>query len=354
MSKTKKSVVPFKQVVADLLDSSKPFSPTHLHRFSDIDPADLALLRISWLKVDPLRRVALLQDLEDLADTDTLVSFDDLARFALDDTEPEVRASAIRLLWEANDEKLIPILIKLMQSDPDEMVRASAAGGLGLFVFLGELEEIKTDNYKTVVSSLLAVYRSTDKPVVRRRALEALGYSSDEQIPALIEEAYDTNDKDWLASALFAMGRSADERWEKQVLANMDSPNADVQLEAVRSAGELELASARKLILELLKKPEELDDELRTAAIWSISQIGGKGVRERLAKLSEATEDEDEASFIDDAMDNLDFNEGMVSFGMLDMTPKIDEEHTLIVDLAEDDKEEEEDEDEEPWYGSNN
>jgi HEAT repeat protein len=354
MSKPNKSLVPFKKLVADLLDNSKPFSPTHLHRFSDIDPADLALLRISWPKVDPVRRVALLQDLEDLADTDTLVSFDDLARFALEDTEPEVRAAAIRLLWEANDEKLIPLFIKMVKSDPDEMVRASAAGGLGLFVFLGELDEIKPENYKMVEASLLDVYQSQDKAIVRRRALEALGYSSDEQVPALIEEAYKMNDNDWLASALFAMGRSADERWEKLVLANIDSPESDVQLEAVRSAGELEIAAARKPILDLLKKPEELEDELRSAAIWSISQIGGKGVRERLEKLAEATEDEDEASFIDDALDNLDFNEGMVNFGMLDMTPKIDEEHTVIVDLAEDEKEEEDDEDEEPWYGSKN
>jgi HEAT repeat protein len=354
MSKPKNTVTSFKQVIADLLDITQPFSPTYLHRFSDIDPADLAALRIAWPKVESARRIALIEDLEDLADVDTLVSFDDVARFALEDEEPEARAAAIRLLWESEDEKLIPVLVKLMQTDPDEIVRASAATGLGAFVYRGELDEINTEAYKAIELSLLAVYHSQEKPIIRRRALESLGFSGNLEVPALIEESYNSGDKDWIASALFAMGRSADERWEKQILSKLDSTDPDMQLEAVRAAGELEIAGARKPILDLLKKPEELDDDLRTAAIWSISQIGGQGVRTRLEKLGEQTEDEDEASFIDDALDNLDFNEGMINFGLLNMAPEIDEEHTAIVDLTEGQEEDEDDEDEEPLYGSNN
>ena len=358
MAKIKKVQAPFKQIIVELLDTSKPFSPTHLHRFSDIDPADLAALHIAWPNMDPERRINLLQDLEDLADTDTVVSFDDLARFALEDPEPKVRGVAIRLLWETNDEKLIPIYIKMMKTDPDELVRAGAATGLGLFVFLGELEEIQGPNYKKVFTSLLAVYHGQDKPIVRRRAVESLGFSSHEEVPAIIKEAYASPDKDWQASALFAMGRSADERWEKQILAKLDSPEADVQLEAVRAAGELELQSARKTILDLLKKPEELDVDLRGAAVWAISQVGGQGVRERLEKLAEAADDEDESYFIDEALDNLDFKEGVGSFGIMDMTPVIDEEHTHIVDLTcedgDEDADEEELEDDDFLYGSKN
>jgi HEAT repeat protein len=357
MTKPKKTQAPFKQVVADLLDNSKPFSPTYLHRFSDIDPADLAALRIAWLQVNPERRFTLLQDLEDLTDTDTLVSFDDLARFTLVDPDARVRAIAIRLLWETNDEKLIPIFIKMMQSDPDELVRAGAAGGLGLFIYLGELEEIQTAMHKKVEDGLLSLVHGTDKPIVRRRAVEALGYSSNDEVPAILEKSYASTDKDWQASALFAMGRSADERWEKKILAKLDSPELDVQLEAVRAAGELELQKSRKPLLDLLKNPEELDVDLRSAAIWSISQIGGKGVRERLEKLAETTEDEDETYIIDEALDNLDFKEGVGGLGILDMTPVIDEEHTRIVDLSGDEEEEEEEEEEEDddfLYGTKN
>src|SRR5512146_2872444 len=155
MAKSTKIQVPFKQVVDELLNNNKPFSPTYLHRFSDIDPADLASLRHAWPQVTANRRLALLQDLEDLAEADTLVSFDDLARFALDDNDARVRAVAIRLLWESEDAHLIPIFIKMMRYDTDETVSATAASGLGLFVYLGEVEDISEEKLKQVEENLL-------------------------------------------------------------------------------------------------------------------------------------------------------------------------------------------------------
>jgi len=376
MAKTiKKAQAPFKQVIADLLDTSKPFSPTYLHRFSDLDPVDLAALRITWPKIDVERRVHLLEDLEELAEDDTLVSFDDLAHFALDDPDARVRAAAIRLLWEANDEKLIPVYIRMAKNDPDINARAAAVGALGLFVFLGELEDIEEEKYRQVYDELLSVYHGKDQPIVRRRAVEALGYSGNPEVPAIIEEAYASPDKEWQASALFAMGRSADERWESQVLARLDSSELEIQLEAVRAAGELELEKARKPILNLLKKPADLDEELRDAAIWSLSQIGGEGVREKLEKMAESAEDDDESFFLDEALDNLDFKEGTSAFGMMDMTPVIDKDHTHIVDISKEGEEDEiesvfdedfvdefeegiegevEEEDNDRFYGTNN
>jgi HEAT repeat protein len=355
MPKSKKSQVPFKQVIADLLDNNRPFSPTHLHRFSDIDPADLASLRIAWPQAEVQRRVSLMEDLEDLADSDTLVSFDDLARFALEDSDPRVRAVAIRLLWETDDPKLIPVFIKMMKTDPDEVVRAGAAGGLGLFVYLGELEEINADQLERVENSLLAVYHGNDKPIVRRRALEALGYSSRDEVTELIQLAFKSNDKDWQASSLFAMGRSADESWSELILSKLDDPDLEVRLEAVRAAGELELTEARLPLIEMISDSEVLDVDLRAAAVWALSQIGGDGVRAALEKLSESIDDDDEAFFIEEALDNLDFKEGAGGFGLIGLTPKIDEEHTHIIDLSKEvELEEEEDEDGDLFYGWKN
>ncbi len=356
MPKLKSSQVPFKQVIADLLDNSKPFSPTHLHRFSDIDPADLASLRIAWPNVEAERRVSVLEDLEDLADSDTLVSFDDLARFTLEDSDPRVRAVAIRLLWETDDAKLIPVFIKMMKNDPDETVRAGAAAGLGLFVYLGELEEINADQLERVENNLLNVYHGSDKPIVRRRALESLGYSSRDEVAELIRTAFDSPDRDWRASSLFAMGRSADEAWSNKVLPSLADPDPDVRFEAVRAAGELELAEARQPLLDLISDSEDLDYDLRAAAVWSLSQIGGEGVRSALQKLSDSIEDDDEAFFVEEALDNLDFKEGAGGFGLIGLTPEIDEEHTHVIDLAKDEEgfDEEEDEDRDLLYGSKN
>ncbi|HEX2980422.1 MAG TPA: HEAT repeat domain-containing protein, partial [Anaerolineaceae bacterium] len=128
-----KKTVPFSTVVSALLDEKNIFPPSYLHHFSDISRQDLEALKKAWPNVNPDRRATLLEDLEELAEADTLVSFDDLSLFALTDTDPRVRATAIRLLWEAQDLKLVPIYSTLLEQDEDVRVRAAAASGLGIF-----------------------------------------------------------------------------------------------------------------------------------------------------------------------------------------------------------------------------
>jgi len=60
-----KKFLPFNEVVSALLDNNTPFSPTYLHRFSDITPEDLAELKKVWPQVNPDRRAAVLEDLEE-------------------------------------------------------------------------------------------------------------------------------------------------------------------------------------------------------------------------------------------------------------------------------------------------
>jgi HEAT repeat protein len=331
MANVNKKNVPFQTVIAALLDESNIFPPTYLHRFSDINKEDLHALKKVWLQANPARRQALLEDLEELAESDTVVSFDDLALYALNDPEPGVRTVAIRLLWEDQDLKLVPLFINMMENDADPMVRAAAASALGLFVYLGELEEIPAETLRSVEDNLLRTTSGADHPIVRRRALEALGYSSRPEVPSLIQSGYDSGDTEWLSSTLFAMGRSADPRWEAPVLQMLHHPDSRVQVEAVRAAGQLELASARMPLLDLLDEEmrEELDDDVFIAAIWSVSQIGGETIRETLERLLESTEDDDEADYIDRAIENLSFTEDFGIFEMFDFDADHDAEDEL-------------------------
>lgn len=337
VKKEKRSFIPFSQVVKALLDNSKPFSPTLLHRFSDIAVEDLAELKPAWLEIDPNRRVAVLEDLEELAEADTLVLFDDLARFALQDPDARARAVAIRLLWECDDRKLIPIFVRIMEKDADEVVRASAAAALGMFVYIGELESIPTESLQYVEDHLLQLYQGTDTPLVRRRALESLGFSSREDIPAIIRKSYQSDNKEWVASALFAMGRSADEMWTDSIIGMLDHNEPDVQVEAVRAAGQLELVSAREPLLTMLEEDDLLDEDVHAAAIWSLSQIGGPGVLEVLTRLSEESDNDDEADYIEMAIDNLSLAEGMVGFDLLGLSGLNKGELDTIIDVDEDD-----------------
>ena len=328
---------PFQTVVDALLDNGTPFPARYLHRFSDIAPTELTNLLKVWPQITTRRKHTLLEDLEELAEADTLTNFDDMARPLLKDADPQVRIRAIRLLWENEDAKLVPIFLKILNEDEDPEVRAAAANALGLFIYQGELEKIPAETQHKIEDDLLKAATSAKETLVRRRALESLGYSGREEVVPLIEAAYHKKDPDWVVSALFAMGRSADGRWKKQVLSQLTAPDEDIRSEAIHAAGELELASARLILLDLLEDEEDL--ELRRELIWALSKIGGEGVRDRLEEILDAETDDEEADFIEEAMDNLSFTEDMAQFDLFDLDPdaglheeELDEEDEQEID----------------------
>ena len=313
---------PFLTLVDALLDESKPFPARYLHRFSDLEPGNLKKLIKAWPQVPPSRKHTLLEDLEELAEADALTSFDDLARSLLADTDPQVRTRAIRLLWECDDAKLVPVYIDILNNDEDVEVRAAAANALGQYVYLGELDKIPVELHHMIEDQLLAATTSSEDTLVRRRALESLGYSGRAEVVPLIEAASREKDPDWIVSALFAMGRSCDGRWRKQVLSQLRTPSEDIRSEAIHAAGELELESARPVLLDLLEDEEDL--EVRRELIWSLSRIGGEGVRAKLEELFEIEEDDEETNFIEEALDTLSFTEDMGNFSLLDVDPEVD------------------------------
>jgi HEAT repeat protein len=204
----------------------------------------------------------------------------------------------------------------MLTRDSNVAVRAEAASMLGIFVQLGEFDDIPDDVHHQIEDVLLDVLNSEDDPVVRRRALEALGFSSRDEVPVLIESAFNRQDPDWQASAIFAMGRSNDERWADHVLRMLASEFQRVRLAAVQAAGELSLKLARPLLLRLLD--DEVDEAIAGAAIWSLSQIGGEDVRIYLQNLLDNVEDDDEqVAFLEEALDNLSFTEDLASFDLL-------------------------------------
>ncbi len=335
--------IPFDRVIKALLDDSTPFSPTFLHRFSDLKENELDALQQIWHQIQPTRRLALLSDLEDISDVDTLVYFDNVARIALNDEHGAIRAQAIRLLWASDDENLIPLYLNFL-NDPDAEVRAEAAGALGNFVYLGELEKLPETTLHQIEDRLIDLVQGKDETLVRRRALEALGFSSRKEVPGLIKAAYQTNDPDWLASALLAMGRSYDKAYEQDVKKMLKHPKANVQLEAIRAAGELELESARRTLLDLLEE-EAQDSEIRYAVIWALSQIGGEQVRETLEKIADETEDDEELEIVEQALDNLQLNEE-IPMMMFDFDIEDEEELKKFgrqIDLTKPEEEDEED-----------
>jgi HEAT repeat protein len=327
------SEIPIQQLITALLDESKVFPARYLHRLSDLTLEDASEIKKLWHSISARRRTALLEDLEQLGEADDILSFDEVCRIALKDDVSAVRRLAIQILRVYETPNLIPTFLDMMETDSSVEVRAAAAAAMGGFVYMGEIEEISSGLLRRIEECLLRVTTGSDDKLVRRRALEALGHSSRDEVSPLIEKAYAMKDADWQISALFAMGRSADIRWKSQVLARLDDSRTDVRAEAAAAAGELELHEATKPLLKLLRDD---DDDVRATVIWSLSQIGGERVAETLEALLAKTEDEDEAELLEDALDNLAFTEDMRNFAILD----IPEDETDLDDNTDDDDDE--------------
>jgi HEAT repeat protein len=255
-----------------------------------------------------------MEDIEELGDRDFLLSFEGVSRLALTDSDARVRELAVRTLWDYESEDLVPVLLNMMENDAILDVRAAAASALGKYIYLGEIEELPATLLHEIEDRLLKVASGNDLSLVRRRSLEAMGFSAHPLVPDLIEQAYRSGNNDWIASALFAMGRSANSRWIPQVMEMLAHDYPAVRMEAARAAGELEVAQATPVLLELLN---DEDDDVRSAAIWSLSQLGGEGVREALETMYEETQDDEEAELIESALENLDFTEEIGFFSTL-------------------------------------
>lgn len=323
--------VSFQKVLDSLLGNKREFPRRYLQEFSDIGTLELKTLLEVWPRVELSRKLTLLDELDVLAENDTLVSFDDFASALLTDPDPQVRVRAIRLLDESEDVKLVPSFLDMLNNDPDINVRVEAANALNLFVDLGELEEIPETIHRQVEDALLTSISGEDDVRVRRAALESLGYSSREEAATLIQSSFQREDPHWQVSALIAMGRSADERWADEVTRSLVHDNDTIRKAAVQAAGELALKPTRPLLLRMLG--EEEDADVLSAIIWSLSQIGGEDVRTYLENLMDQMEDEEQIAFLEEALDNLAFTEDLDRFDLLAYDPEND-----LTDIEEDEK----------------
>jgi len=312
----------FTELIAILRDEDQELSSETLaelaEAFSDVVPVHLKPLLEVWEEIPLSRRHSLLTHLKRELDANLLYNFNALARPLLHDEDGITRAYAIRLLADYRREDLVPIFIDIALNDPEIEVRTDTISLLGIYVYHGELEEISAKNLKKIEDALLEIAQNAKRVKLKQYAIEALGFSSREEVPALIAKAWQEEPAMWKASALFAMGRSYDERWQEQILEGLVHENEIVRLAATKSAGNLSLALARPILLKNLG--EEKDEAVLRVSIWSLSEIGGEDVREHLLSLLDQFEGEDEEqeAFLEDALENLDFTEGVQTLATFD------------------------------------
>jgi HEAT repeat protein len=281
-----------------------------LYCFSNLEAQEVERVREVWPHQPVALRRRLITRLMELAEADFTLDFGMVFRLGLEDEDAEVRTTAIEGLWEVQDVRLAPRLAAALREDEAVSVRAAAATSLGRFILLGELEKIRPKPRAVAYEALLAACQAPDEHAeVQRRAIESLAYVGDEVVVQTIREAFVASEEKLRISAVFAMGRSADVRWDDHVQQELYSPNPEMRYEAALACGKLQLSEAVSRLEELT---DDVDSEVQDGALWALGQIGGDKAREILTRCcrvgSEATQVAAEA-----ALEELEFLHGDLS-----------------------------------------
>jgi HEAT repeat protein len=306
----------FKEILNQIA-TDKQLQTSKLFIFSKMDLRALDIFQEVWPTILAERRREVIEALVEIAEFNFEVDFSPVFLLGLKDENPEVRAQSVGGLWINEDPALIGPFIHLLKADEVPIVRAAAASSLGQFVYLVELEEIDAEWEAPIRKALLdTIHQPAEDVEVRRRAVEAISFFGGPEIIQIIENAYYDDNEKMQISAVFAMGRNADVRWRSQVMSELDNANTEIRFEAARACGELEIADAVPLLVDLIENDPDL--QVQEVAIWALGRIGGNQAQEALeicadseieAIASAAEEALDEINLFGGTLDLLDFDE---------------------------------------------
>lgn len=323
--------IPLGNLLQELQDPHVPFKASLARRLSTPSEEDFQAFSDNFNLIPPERRQQLLSYLSELMEFDFELDYGRVATFALADSEPEVRVEAINALWFENTQAALTRLLRLLEGDEDARVRAAAATSLGRFILMKELEEFPARPVQVVEEALSAIWTSyIEDQELRRRALESLSYSSRDEIPSFIEEAYSDNTYGMRPSAILAMGRNGDEgRWRKFILKGLSDQDNEIRFEAAHAAGEMMLSGA---VPQLTLLAREYDAEIAGEAIWSLGEIGGSEASAALSYLRDNLADEDLLDLIDEAQATSLLMQGAFEAALLEFSEE-DEDDFIEIDL---------------------
>ena len=306
----------FEELLQRIGDTKSRLSISSLYNLSGMDRGETLLFQKVWPSIAIERRRQIISFLVEIAEASFEVNFGPVFRFCLDDEDERVREAAIKGLWEDHDTALINPLITMLRDDRSVSVRAEAAKSLSRHVLLGELDKIKPWHFALVREALLETIHSPFEHLeVRRRAVEAIAYSSEEGVREIIEAAYYDEDERMRTSAVFAMGRSVDPSWSDLVINELESSRPEMRYEAAMACGELEFSAATSLLANLVNDP---DREVLEAAIWALGQIGGNEAR-RILHDCYREDDQFLCEAVEEALEHLEFMHGFPDIPLDDL-----------------------------------
>jgi HEAT repeat protein len=309
----KSSTKTFTQAMHDLANEKYPPAKDDLHQLSDLSGDQLKEFKSVWSHIPAPRRRVIMTALGEYAEENFELDINAVSRAVLTDSDGLVRATAAHNLWEADEQDLIEPFLDMLVNDPQVVARVAAAKALGQFVLSGEMEEIDESLMHKIEEALLGVFNGDDDPEVRRHALESAGFSDRPEVIAAIQKSYADPDDLFKISAVFAMGRNLNRRWNSIVIHELQNMNPRIRFEAVRAAGELQLREAVPILSDLTG---DVDMDVQEIVIWALGEIGGEDAREILGKLLKRAKGE-RAELIDDALAIAELMDDIAEFERL-------------------------------------
>ena len=274
--------------MSELADLRRPVSASKLVQFSDLGPRAIGTFGEGWVEIPETRRLDLVLKLIDLTEDNVALNFAEVFKHLLTDGDYQIRAKAIAGLWEFQERSLIDPLVRLLMDDPEEAVRAAAAQALGRFIMLAETGKLSARDEERVATTLFDIVEGGEEAVeVRRRAFESLAPLSDERVPDLIREAYESDLPGMRASAVYAMGLTCDSDWLPLLLEEADSDDPEMRYEAAVALGEVGEEETAHRLGQLM---HDEDAMVQAAAITALGNIGGPAAK-RILNMALESED---------------------------------------------------------------
>jgi len=303
----------FREYLAELGDEGQPLRATRLVHLSDLaDEREKAFLD-AWPQIQTERRRQVVGQLVELAEDNVELNFDAISLACLSDADPQVRALAIRGLWEYEHRDLIEPLIGMLQSDDSAFVREEAALGLGRFVLQCEFGSLPDRYFRQVEQALRrAIDDDGQELEVRGRALEAIGACSLPWVREAIDRAYRSNNHRLRVSGIHAMGRNCDPSWLPILFRELKSEDPEMRYEAALACGSLAEEAAVPHLAPLL---EDEDIEVMEATIAALGEIGGRQARSVLLRYLDHSS-RSTREVVQEALSLLDFADDPLSFSV--------------------------------------
>ncbi len=293
-------------LIAELTNPDAAVRATDLTSLSGLKGDDRERFLAAWRGLSIQRRRDIIDRLADLAEDNVEMDFNALFLAGTLDDDMQVRAESVKALWEYEGDDLISVLLNLLR-DPEALVRAEAALGLGRYLLRAELDDREDARTLETESALRRVATDeTELPEVRGRAVEALGVRSQEWVRDLIDDAYGSGERRLVISAIHAMGRNADPQWLPIIIEEMRSEDNERRFEAAVAAG---MIGDEEAVPELSSLAVDADAEVQEAAIGALGQIGGPAARSVLQSIAAEHTDERVLDAVSDALSEAEFME---------------------------------------------